>query len=504
MRKILLAVLVGTIFSHAQNLCVQLCLECSTDNSNAMCSQINETCGNCVAILDSIHQHEDSLAQARIQDSLATIAREDSLAKEKMRQDSLQKIDSRKFGEIIHNNCKNDTCIYDVTVENRLLKHIKAKKENKNAGTWTVNKDTVTNRLPPMSAECSGFCSNCEENASNALCGKIEEQCRCAEYREEALRLQEKATVDSLAAIQSFLMKMQQVQKTSSRIFEYCEKKSVTPTCSLQVKLTGENLALVNLLDYNAKLPKDSAHVEGVSAEKDSTKKEGAQIAGTSADSISKPQKKEYMGVSIAYETFSEKKVAGYNVHEIDKNLGLNLGYFMRFYFYRAGAFQVGLNAVYHYSKYDIFSSDLYVSYAGYPDHAELMYHSLMFEIPIQGRFGIPIRKSPVIPFVSVSLHIRKPVYAWTEYNVNYDWGSDYLWEHSWYEDSNSYSGFYNLSDWEFLLYNGIGIEVIRHFSIQWQFSPLALVTHSDEVMNYDQNGVDMLHMWRLNFDFAW
>ena len=490
MRKILLAVLVGTIFSHAQNLCVQLCLECSTDNSNAMCSQINETCGNCVAILDSIHQHEDSLAQARIQDSLATIAREDSLAKEKMRQDSLQKIDARKFGEIIHNNCKNDTCIYDVTVENRLLKHIKAKKENKNAGTWTVNKDTVTNRLPPMSAECSGFCSNCEENASNALCGKIEEQCRCAEYREEALRLQEKATVDSLAAIQSFLMKMQQAQKTSSRIFEYCEKKSKTPTCSLQVKLTGENLALVNLLDYNAKLTKDTAHVDTLSAKRDSTKKEGAQkIAGTSADSISKPQKKEYMGVSIAYDAFSEKSVAGYEVHEIDnKKLGLNLGYFMRFYFYRAGSFQVGLNAVYHFANYNISPSDLYVSYAGYPDHAELRYHSLMFEIPVQGRFGIPIRKSPVIPFASVSLHIRKPVYAWTEYDV--DWGV-----------SNSYNGFYNLSDWEFLLYSGIGIEVIRRFSIQWQFSPLALVTHSDDVMNYDQNGFDL---WRLNFDIAW
>ncbi len=489
MRKILLAILVGTIFSHAQNLCVQLCLDCSTGNSNAMCSQVNETCGNCIAILDSIHQHEDSLARARFQDSLTTIAREDSLAKEKQRQDSLQKIDARKFGEIIHSNCKNDTCIYDVTVENRLLKHIKAKKENKNVGNWMVNKDTIAERLPPMSAECSVFCSNCEENASNAMCGKIEEQCRCTEYREESRRLQEMATADSLAAIQSFLMKMQQAQKTSSHIFEYCEKKSETPTCSLQVELTGENFVLVNLLDYNAKLPKDTTHVDTVSAKRDST--ESKKIAGTSADSISKPQKNKFMGVSIAYEAFSEKSVAGYEVHEIDKNFGLNLGYFMRFYFYSAGAFQVGLNAVYHYGKYDISSSDLYVSYAGYPDNAELTYHSLMFEIPVQGRFGIPIRKFPVIPFASVSLHIRKPVYAWTEYDVNYRW----------YDDSDSYSGFYNLSDWEFLLYSGIGIEVNRHFSIQWQYSLLALVTHSDEVMNYDQ---DVFDMWRLNLDFAW
>lgn len=499
MRKILLAVLVGTIFSHAQNLCVQLCLECSTDNSNAMCSQINETCGNCVAILDSIHQHEDSLAQARIQDSLATIAREDSLAKEKMRQDSLQKIDARKFGEIIHNNCKNDTCIYDVTVENRLLKHIKAKKENKNAGTWMVNKDTVTNRLPPMNAECSGFCSNCEENASNALCGKIEEQCRCTEYREEARRLQEKATVDSLAAIQSFLMKMQQAQKTSSRIFEYCEKKSKTPTCSLQVKLTGENLALVNLLDYNAKLTKDTAHVDTLSAKRDSTKKEGAQkIAGTSADSISKPQKKEYMGISLAYEEFVEKEVAGYSAYEIDdENFGINLGFFMRFYFYSAGSFQVGVNAVYHYGEYDI-SDDLYVPLAGYPDNAELTYHSLMFEIPVQGRFGFKIPRIPVVPFVSASLHVRKPIYAWTEYDVDYHWDSYF---YGWYYDWNSYDGFYNFADWEFLLYVGCGVEIYRHISLQWQFSPLSLVTYSDELMNYDQDDLDT---WRLSLDYAW
>ncbi len=496
MRKILLAVLVGTIFSHAQNLCVQLCLECSTDNSNAMCSQINETCGNCVAILDSIHQHEDSLAQARIQDSLATIAREDSLAKEKQRQDSLQKIDVRKFGEIIHNNCKNDTCIYDVTIENRLLKHIKAKKENKNAGTWTVNKDTVTDRLPPMSAECSGFCSNCEENASNALCGKIEEQCRCAEYREEALRLQEKATVDSLAAIQSFLMKMQQAQKTSSQVFEYCENESKVPTCSLEVKIMGEYLALANLLDYNEPPLQESEKNDSVSAKKEF--REAKNSADSSIGSSSKAQKNEYMGISLAYEEFVEKEVAGYSAYEIDdENFGINLGFFMRFYFYSAGSFQVGVNAVYHYGEYDI-SDDLYVPLAGYPDNAELTYHSLMFEIPVQGRFGFKIPRIPVVPFVSASLHVRKPIYAWTEYDVDYHWDSYF---YGWHYDWNSYDGFYNFADWEFLLYVGYGVEIYRHISLQWQFSPLSLVTYSDELMNYDQDDLDT---WRLSLDYAW
>ena len=482
MRKILLAVLVGTIFSHAQNLCVQLCLECSTDNSNAMCSQINETCGNCVAILDSIHQHEDSLAQARFQDSLATIAREDSLTKEKQRQDSLQKIDARKFGEIIHNNCKNDTCIYDVTVENRLLKHIKAKKENKNAGTWTVNKDTVTNRLPPMSAECSGFCSNCEENATNALCGKIEEQCRCAEYREEALRLQEKATVDSLAAIQSFLKKMQQAQKTSSRIFEYCEKDTAASLCSLTVKISGETLSLLNRFDNENPVPNDSV-------KKDSVDSLNARALADSLEqhqsgSTSSKKKNRYVGISLAYEAFDEETVANRYATDSD-NLGFNLGFFVRNYrnyLSNAVAFQTGINLIYHHGDYDI-SNDVY----GHPS-ASIYYHSFMLEIPIQGRFIVPIPKFPVLPFASVSVHIRKPVYAFVFYDV---YGRYY------HDGDTMYDDFYCLSDFEFLLYLGGGIELIRHFSLQWQFLPLSIVTHSDNLMNYENT-------FRINLDFAW
>lgn len=204
------------------------------------------------------------------------------------------------------------------------------------------------------------------------------------------------------------------------------------------------------------------------------------------------------MGISLAYEEFVEKEVAGYSAYEIDdENFGINLGFLMRFYFYSAGSFQVGVNAVYHYGEYDI-SDDLYVPLAGYPDNAELTYHSLMFEIPVQGRFGFKIPRIPVVPFVSASLHVRKPIYAWTEYDVDYHWDSYFYGS---YYDWNSYDGFYNFADWEFLLYVGYGVEIYRHISLQWQFSFLSLVTYSDELMNYDQDDLDT---WRLSLDYAW
>jgi len=502
MRKFLFAIFVGTISSYAQNLCVQLCLDCSTDNSNVMCSQVNETCGNCIAILDSIHQHEDSLAQARFQDSLATIAREDSLAKEKERKDSLQKLDVRKFGEIVHNNCKNDTCIYDVTIENRLLKHIKAKKENKNEGSWLSKKDSVADRLPPISTECSSFCSNCEDSSSNAMCGKIEELCRCSEYREEALRLQEKATVDSLVAIQSFLMKMQQGQKMSEHVFDFCAKKAAE-TCSLSVKIAGESLVLLDIVDDDAPAPRDSAKVDSIRT--DTLKKVIKTPVKESTDSVYKVKKKNYNGISIAYEEFAENNVAGNSVHESDANFGWNLGFFKRFYFYSAGAFQAGVNAMYHYGEYDSDDIASLVDDCGWwtncESSAQLSYHTIMLEFPIQGRFGIPSPTSPVIPFLSVSLHIRKPVYAWVnyDYDVYYDPSSYEYRKH--YNDSSDNNGFFGFEDWEFWLYFGIGIEVKRHFSLHLQTGPLALITYSDTVAYHDH---DPFVTFRLIFELAW
>ena len=144
MNKILfiMAVMLAATVSFADGLCVQLCVDCSLNPENETCSKVDQVCGNCPVILDSLKQ-----------DSLAAVARADSLEQEKARKDSLQSIDVRKLADIIQKNCKSDTCTFEVTVDNGQLGHIRAKKGNKAAVTKEPEQTPQESLLPPISEE---------------------------------------------------------------------------------------------------------------------------------------------------------------------------------------------------------------------------------------------------------------------------------------------------------------------------------------------------------------
>ena len=77
------AALLAVTISHADDLCVQLCTDCSVDPANATCSKVDQVCGSCPAILDSVQHVEDSLKF------------------EQARKDSIQKEDVRKLAGIV-------------------------------------------------------------------------------------------------------------------------------------------------------------------------------------------------------------------------------------------------------------------------------------------------------------------------------------------------------------------------------------------------------------------
>ena len=82
-----------------------------------------------------------------------------------------------------------------------------------------------------------------------------------------------------------------------------------------------------------------------------------APVAETNNETEKKKDRIFYFGVSLAFEQFLEETVANYDVSESDNDyahLGANFGFFLRWYFYSAGSFQLGLNAVYHHGHYDI------------------------------------------------------------------------------------------------------------------------------------------------------
>ena len=217
-----------------------------------------------------------------------------------------------------------------------------------------------------------------------------------------------------------------------------------------------------------------------------------------------KKERNFYKGISLGFEQFQEVSVANYDVKKADEvynHLGLNLGFFMRWYFYSAGSFQIGLNGIWHHGRYALdgsnFDARWYVLY--YHHDVSIDYHNIMAEIPLTVRFGLPFKYSP---YISLSAHIRKPIYAWVEYDANISWSIDDDYYDPWsyhFGDFNSSDGAYTADDWEFIGFVGAGLEISRHVSIQWQVVCINAVTYSNEHINYRLG-----ESWRLSLDFAW
>ena|GEM_PF-821508 len=530
MGKILfgLVFMLAATVSFAEGLCVQFCVDCSRNPEGASCAKIDQVCGNCPAILDSIRQ-----------DSISAVARADSIKKAMEIRDSLQKEDSGMLAQLILNNCKSDSCNYEVTVNEGRLGHVRGKKGNNAAKTDSV-KNSVS-LLPPMSEECQGFCEMCNaEQQSDTICLKIETQCRCKAYMEQDRKLAEKAKSDSIAAAEKALARENVSQKVADGIFGYCNKKPEASPCSLSVNLAGEKFATVKIVDLSSgkqiavvvdtvkvvvEEPKadtlaDTAMVTVNEPKADTAKADTAKTPEKVENPIP-PMQKFYIGVSLAMEMFNEKEVANYRVNSIDRpfissgdglstdHIGVSLGFLLRWYLYRFGSFQTGLNVLFHHGDYTIDEDDLYIYNIGRGD-GEIDYYTIMAEIPLQFRFGIPLGKiTHVSPFVSISTHIRKPIYAWlNHYYADWDWTvQDYDYYSGQYynytqssETSYEYWGEASYADWEFVDYLGIGLELYRHVTIQWQILVASIRTNVDEIEAY-HNGIDT---WRLNLDVAW
>ena len=497
-KKLLFIVLLLTTISFADGLCVQLCVDCSQNPENATCAKVDQVCGNCPAILDSIQHYEDSLAQVREQDSIAAIARTDSLQREQERKDSLKDKEVRKIAEIMQHNCKRDTCTFEVTVSQGQLGHIRAKKGNKKEIPAEPSQE---NLLPPISEECKNFCGACSiQNEADPICEKVESQCKCLAYAEQEQMLVQKAEEDSINAVKKFLNQMQNAQTSARSILDFCERKAQANVCSVMVKVKGELMSITEFKDLAAPPPpapqpavtNDTITVVKALA-KDTTKKDSSKF---------KTHPNPYKGISFAFERYLEKAVGNYDVKP-QKQWGLNLGFFKRWYFYQWGSFQTGINAVYHQAEYEFEQEEMNDYYDPYYYNfpyrssydSEIDYINVMLEVPLQVRLGFPLGKAKKIsPFVSASFHIRKPIYIWMDYDIIVD---------SYHHKEGSYSDSYGVSDWEFLTFVGLGIEISRAISFQWQFLPVSIVTNTSAITNYycdDSDGMT----WRFSMDASW
>ena len=333
--------------------------------------------------------------------------------------------------------------------------------------------------------KCIDLCSSCMNNDRQDVCAKVESLCKCTEIldnlQQELANPNPVTAVDStsadtlqndsLAKADSTVQKDSVITVVTSQDTQVVEKRSVSSE-------DGKNIN-VNVTVVTGDAPKDTEQ-----------------------------QKKErifYLGLSLGFEQFQEKTVANYKVEAADEiydHIGANLGFFLRWYFYSAGSFQFGINAIYHHGYYDIEESDYRVGGDRYyyNHDVSINYHNIMAEIPLTFRFGIPF---VISPYLSLGIHVRKPIYAWVDYDVDVSVGLGDYYSYSNrnydYDDKGSYDGDYADTDWEFLGYLGFGIEFTRHVSIQWQMLLINAVTNIEENINYKL----LVDTWRLSLDIA-
>lgn len=480
----------------ANPMCVSFCTECKEKQEDAACAKIDSTC-SCTALLDSIRLEEERKA-----------AEQERLRIEAEQKLALKKVQIQKIADVLIDSCQKSFCAFEFFVEADTLKKMNStklpmakdslknylEKHKKPEPTIdsSITKPEEEIVLPPMNAECKEFCAMCPTDSNStiqdtsfiAMCNKIEEQCQCILQAELAKKAEEKLAAEKKAEMEKKLLYLETAKKTAEVIYEYCNN---VPQCSTLITLRKETLDIVEFRAIPKKetpvvkqVPKPQTTPNKVTPKKPQKPKNLKE---------NKKEKTFYSGISLNigdvdrqsyFEDFDENE---------DGIIG-GIGYLARWYFYSAGSFQLGINAL-------VESVTLAEAEYSYLDF-NVDQISLVAEIPIELRFGIPLSEY-FAPFVSFSLNARKYIYGWFKYEMDASWsvGDNYYNTGYEYNDATE-DGFYESGDIDFLYFLGIGIEITKHFAIQYQWLISGIGWRSGYDFNYDEDCTN-----RFSLDFA-
>ncbi|MBQ3779662.1 MAG: hypothetical protein II835_16645 [Fibrobacter sp.] len=294
---------------------------------------------------------------------------------------------------------------------------------------------------------CIELCTTCQNN-TDQTCQKVENSCHCT------------ALLDSINAVQAIKDETLAEEKP-------VEEKSIEE-------------APVN----------KSQDTRIVSAQNNNFGSTSNEVTPNNLEIRSKKKSSNYLGFTLAYESPKSRDYYGRPLYDYysDSEFGLDAGFVFRHYFNRFISFNFGINAVYHTGDYGIFSLNDY-----YHDIsiASLEFNTIMAEIPLGFRFGIPLGSSPISLFISTNFHIRKPIYQWIELDIL---------DGYWYD--GSYDDVAASSDWEFIHLLGFGIELTRNFSleVQWFAGNFRVYKDSGEFSSVEQ-GYENGNSWHLKME---
>lgn len=488
-KTVFIIVWLSVAITFANPMCASFCMECKEKKEDATCAKIDSTC-SCVAVLDSIRLEEERKA-----------AEQERLRLEAERKLILKKTQIQKITDVLVDSCQNSFCAFEIFVEADTLKKMESTKlpmakdslerylkqniEANSTGDSSTAQPQEEQVLPPMNEQCKEFCAMCpadsiskiKDTSQVAMCTKIEEQCQCVLQAELAKKAEEKLAAEKKAAMEQKLLYLENAKKTAEKIYGHCNEVS---KCSTLVTLRKKNLDVVEFRNIPVKKVETPVPVVKP-VPKQESKPNNLIPKNPQKPKNLKENKKEktfYSGISLNIGSLDRESYFEDFDEDEDGLIG-GIGYLARWYFYSAGSFQLGINALVE----SVTMAEGDYSYLDF----NVDQISLVAEIPVEVRFGIPLDEY-FAPFVSFSLNARKYIYGWFEYEM----------ENSWLYNDATEDGFYEGSDIDLLFFFGIGIEISKHFAIQYQWLIEGTGWRSGYGFDYDEEYTN-----RFSMDFA-
>ena len=360
-----------------------------------------------------------------------------------------------------------------------------------------------------------------------AFCQLAESSCQCKAHEQNTKDIiaidkeiaEKTAYADSLLKFRTKLLREEMARAIADSVQAHC---NVEGKCSYTVTFTSAEFAILEMHPTEepkpvaAAAPADTAKAAPAveqapaSAPADTTAAQPApavcpQAAESApADSTKKKDRIFYKVMEFTYGNFGEHSYyqKGYGrIRNLDDETGYEGGltYYLRWYFYDGGAFSIGMGTFYHYKKFTLEDT------LALTDKVDIYYHNIGLDIPISFRLGVPY--IPIFkPFISQTFNFHKPIFE--IYKVEAPESEKELSkEEEITEAAKDQLGlgflddietrFNGMKDLTFSVWLGIGLQITRHFSAEYQFN--FGVGGSGHSHRFDTD-----NYWRIVVDFAW
>ena len=360
-----------------------------------------------------------------------------------------------------------------------------------------------------------------------AFCQLAESSCQCKAHEQNTRDIiaidkeiaEKTAYADSLLKFRTKLLREEMARAIADSVQAHC---NVEGKCSYTVTFTSAEFAILEMHPTEEPKPvaaaaladtaKAASAVEQApaSAPADTTAAQPAPAAcpqaaeSAPADSTKKKDRIFYKVMEFTYGNFGEHSYyqKGYGrIRNLDDETGYEGGltYYLRWYFYDGGAFSIGMGTFYHYKKFTLEDT------LALTDKVDIYYHNIGLDIPISFRLGVPY--IPIFkPFISQTFNFHKPIFE--IYKVEAPESEKELSkEEEITEAAKDQLGlgflddietrFNGVKDLTFSVWLGIGLQITRHFSAEYQFN--FGVGGSGHSHRFDTD-----NYWRIVVDFAW